>query len=86
MTRSGSRPVKLGGHHPQCCYENAIRISRLLLLYEIIGHALWLYHRFCLSFRDTGYLLTEGGVVVSYESIRELCLKFGPHYVLPAPT
>ncbi len=36
---------------------------------EIIGHAIWLYHRFCLSFRDIKDLLAERGVVVSYETI-----------------
>jgi len=47
---------------------------------EIISHAVWLYHRFCLSFRDIEDLLAERGVVVSYESIRQWCLKFGRHY------
>jgi putative transposase len=41
---------------------------------EIISHAVWLYHRFCLSFRDVEDLL----VTVSYEAIRLWCLKFGP--------
>ncbi len=44
---------------------------------EIIAHAVWLYHRFCLSFRDVEDLLAERGVIVSYESIRQWCLKFG---------
>jgi putative transposase len=47
---------------------------------EIISHAVWLYHRFCLSFRDTEDLLAERDVIVSYELIRQWCLKFGPHY------
>ena len=52
---------------------------------EIIGHAVWLYHRFCLSFRRcvgpfVGDLLAERGVVVSYETIRSWCNKFGPAY------
>ena len=29
---------------------------------EIISHAVWLYHRFALSFRDVEDLLAEGGV------------------------
>jgi len=29
---------------------------------EIIGHVIWLYHRFCLSFRDVEDLLAERGV------------------------
>ena len=47
---------------------------------EIISHAVWLYHRFTLSFRDVEDLLTERGICVSYEAIRYWCLKFGPAY------
>ncbi len=47
---------------------------------EIISHAIWLYHRFCLSFRDVEDLLAERGIIVSYESIRQWCRKFGPAY------
>ena len=47
---------------------------------EIISHAVWLYHRFCLSFRDVEDLLAERGIVVSYETIRSWCNKFGPAY------
>ena len=32
---------------------------------EIISHAVWLYHRFTLSFRDVEDLLAERGVTVS---------------------
>ena len=46
----------------------------------IISHAVWLYHRFTLSFRDIEDLLAERGIIVSYESIRQWCLKFGPEY------
>jgi putative transposase len=47
---------------------------------EIISHAVWLYHRFCLSFRDTEDLLAQRGIVVSYETIRQWCRTFGPAY------
>ena len=47
---------------------------------EIIGRAVWLYHRFTLSFRDVEDLLAERGVIVSYETIRFWCSKFGPEY------
>jgi putative transposase len=47
---------------------------------EIISHAVWLYHRFCLSFRDTEDLLAQRGITVSYEAIRQWCLTFGPAY------
>ena len=47
---------------------------------EIISRAVWLYHRFTLSFRDVEDLLAERGILVSYEAIRYWCLKFGPRY------
>ena len=47
---------------------------------EIISHAVWLYHRFCLSFRDVEDLLAERGVTVSYEAIRRWCQTFGLDY------
>jgi len=47
---------------------------------EIISHAIWLYHRFMLSFRDVEDLLAERGITVSYEAIRYWCIKFGPLY------
>ena len=37
---------------------------------EIISYAIWVYHPFCLSFRDVEDLLAERGVIVSYETIR----------------
>ncbi len=47
---------------------------------EIISRAVWLYHRFGLSFRDTEDLLAERGITVTYESIRRWCRTFGPRY------
>lgn len=47
---------------------------------EIIQHAVWLYHRFCLSFRDIEDLLAERGIAVSYETIRRWGIKFGLDY------
>jgi len=47
---------------------------------EIISHAVWLYYRFCLSFRDVEDLLAERGVIVSYETIRPAP---GFHYLCP---
>ena len=46
----------------------------------IISHAVWLYHRFCLSFRDAEDLLAQRGITVSYETIRQWCRTFGPEY------
>jgi hypothetical protein len=47
---------------------------------EIISHAVWLYFRFSLSFRDVEELLSERGIKVTYEAIRKWCRKFGQHY------
>ena len=47
---------------------------------EIISYAIWLYHRFCLSYRDVEDLLAERGIEVSYETIRQWCNRFGPEY------
>ena len=46
----------------------------------IISHAVWLYYRFTLSFRDVEDLLAQRGVTVSYESIRHWCETFGAAY------
>ena len=48
--------------------------------HEVISHCVWLYHRFCLSFRDVEELMIERGVVLSYETVRRGCLKFGGEY------
>ena len=45
---------------------------------DIIRHAVWLYLRFTLSYRDVEDLLAERGLMVSNESIRRWVLKFGP--------
>jgi hypothetical protein len=44
---------------------------------EIISHGVWLYYRFTLSYRDVQELLYERGIDVTYEAIRQWCLKFG---------
>src|ERR1700726_1735981 len=44
----------------------------------IIQHAIWLYIRFTLSYRDVEDLLAERGLEVSYETVRRWVLKFGP--------
>jgi transposase-like protein len=45
---------------------------------EIIQHAIWLYLRFTLSYRDVEELLAERGLDISYETVRRWVLKFGP--------
>jgi DDE domain len=47
---------------------------------EIISHAVWLYFRFHLNFRDGQELLAERGIIVSHEAIRQWWTKFGPTY------
>ena len=44
---------------------------------EIISHCVWLYYRFSLSYRDIEELMAQRGVKVTYETIRQWCLKFG---------
>ena len=44
----------------------------------IIQHAIWLYLRFTLSYRDVEDLLAERGLEVCYETVRRWVLKFGP--------
>jgi putative transposase len=46
----------------------------------IIGHAVWLSFRFALSYRDVEELLAERGVIVTYETVRQWCQKFGQAY------
>ena len=47
---------------------------------EVIAHAVWLYYRFALSFRDVEEMLASRGVTVSYEAVRLWCGKFGADY------
>ena len=47
---------------------------------NIISYAVWLYFRFNLSHRDIEDLLAQRGIIVSYESIRLWCIKFGRIY------
>ena len=46
----------------------------------IISHAVWLYYRFNLSYRDIEDLRAERRIIVTRESIRLWCIKFGPKY------
>jgi putative transposase len=47
---------------------------------EIIGHAVWLYFRFALSYRDVEELLAERGVILTYETVRQWCHTCGQAY------
>jgi transposase-like protein len=46
----------------------------------VIQHAVWLYLRFTLSYRDAEDLLVERGLDIAYETIRRWVLKFGQVY------
>ena len=47
---------------------------------EIISHCVWLYVRFDLSFRDVEEMMASRGLSLTYETVREWCLKFGQTY------
>ena len=47
---------------------------------DIISYAVWLYHRFGLSFRDVEDLLAQRDITVTHETIRRWCQRFGPAY------
>src|SRR3954468_12642572 len=66
------RPARLGGMKlpPDPHYRHRFPA-------EIISHAVWLYYVFSLSLRDVELLLAERGFVVSYETVRRWCEKFG---------
>src|SRR6476469_910025 len=68
-----------------CCQDwSFVAIAARYKVYrypiEVIGHVVWLYHRFTLSLRDVEELMLARGVVVTYETIRSWCAKFGPDY------
>ena len=47
---------------------------------QIISHAVWIYHQFTLSSRDIEELFAARGITVSYETVRNWCLKFSNQY------
>jgi putative transposase len=47
---------------------------------EVISHCVWLYFRFCLSYRDVEELMADRGVTLSHEAVRYWCRKFGQVY------
>jgi putative transposase len=61
-----------------CTYASLYRRHRFPA--TIISHCVWLYFRFALSFRDVEEMMASRGVSLSYETVREWCLKFGQTY------
>jgi putative transposase len=47
---------------------------------EAISHCVWLYYRFPLSFREVEEMMLQRGIVVSHETVRKWCAKFGQPY------
>ena len=60
--------------------ETAVSYKGFRFPKEIISEAVWLYHRFPLSFREAEELLLARGIIVSHETVRAWCEKFGPQY------
>jgi putative transposase len=44
---------------------------------EIISHCIWLYFRFCLSYRDVEELMAARGITLTYEAVRYWCRSLG---------
>ena len=44
----------------------------------VISHAIYLYHRLPISYRDVQELLFKRGIAVSHETVRAWCRRFGP--------
>jgi hypothetical protein len=49
---------------------------------EIISHCVWLYFRFPLTLREVEEMMRMRGIILTYETVREWCLKFAR----PTPT
>src|SRR5262245_59841563 len=64
--------------HVLKCAMKPISYARHRFPPDVIRHAVWLYLRFTLSYRDVEDLLAERGLIVSNEAIRRWVLKFGP--------
>ena len=56
---------------PESCYR------RHRFPPAIIIHAVYLYYRFTVSYRDVEEMRALRGIRVSYETIRRWCIKFG---------
>jgi len=69
------RPGKIGGVRTATASYKGHRYP-----VKIIDRCVWLYFRFSLSFREVEELTLARGVVVSYETIRRWCAKFGQAY------
>jgi hypothetical protein len=54
--------------------------------YQIISHAVWLYHKFTLSFRDIEELLSEKRLAITtYDKVRYQLKSALPHKIIKTP-
>ena len=74
MALSGSRSAR----HNAGLHIRRFRDLRHRVPPDSISHAVWLYHRYGLSFRDVEDLLADRGRTVSYDILRQGCGKVGP--------
>ena len=72
--------IRLFMRHNPLMRTSTARYHRHRFPAEIISHCVWLYFRFTLSFRDVEELISSRGVYLTYETVREWCLKFGQTY------
>ena len=54
--------------------------NRRRLSSEVIHHAVSLYYRFCISYRDVEDLLAQRAINLLCEAVRRWCIRFGPVY------
>jgi putative transposase len=55
-------------------------LKRLRFPHSIISQAVWLSHRFNLSYRDIQEQLAFRGIILSHETVRDWSLKFTDHF------
>jgi putative transposase len=60
--------------------DKELRYHRHRFPIDIISQCVWLYFRFSLSYRDVEQMMAERGVVMSYETVRDWCTKYGNLY------
>jgi putative transposase len=80
VSLNGGRGDRAVQGHNRLMHSPVSRYHRHRFPAEIISHCVWLYFRFALSFRDVEEMLAMRGVSLSYETVREWCLKFGRTY------
>jgi putative transposase len=57
-----------------------ISIKRHRFPDDAIRHAVWLYFRFTLNFRDVEEMMAMRGIEVRFETVRCWTIKFGPQF------